>query len=165
MKIVLIIIIILGILGFISGFASDFVNAIFVFLIGVVLIISSLIIKEEIITFFEKTRYGIGMVIFGLFFGIIGFVRGSPLIWTWKETNSYLILGTLVEESDFRAGLGISFGYGLLYGIPALCCFGAAMDKVSAMGQVPYILFIIPAIIVAGLTAISIIIALVKMFK
>ena len=149
---VLTVLIILAAIAFIGGIFSDLINLIAVLAISVGFIVYSFVNKSvvlDLLADLQSNDLVLPVIVPTAIAASVGVLRGSPLIWSWRQHRAYLILGTLVSETDYRAGIGASLGYGILIGVSSYFCFDSAMNKMSV------IIFTIPGMIMAGLCLLS----------
>ena len=113
----------------ISGFFKDLVNSIFCSLIGIAGIILSIIVSSknyyynEIINLYDGGEW---LWICSIALYVLMAVRYLPCVSTQTEKNTYLIFGTLIEDTESHIlGLGVVFGMPLVFAIPYffLCAF------------------------------------------
>lgn len=155
--------IVLAIIAFLSSFLSDFINLLAIFATALTIIIFYCLHKTEAMSLLAniakennelKGVISFSGMIFAAFFAVVGFLRGTPLIWAWKERHVALIFGTLFEAMDYRAGFGVSLGYAGLFGVIGYVCINSAVEKMS------FIIFLAPAIVVAAVCVITLIFSL-----
>lgn len=110
------------VIGIIASFFVDIVNSICCILIGIAGIIFSIIVSSNHYYYdmiVEYNNTGDWLWISCLIFYAFMVIRYLPCISIETEKNTYLILGTLVEDVEHHAlGAGIAFGVPLLFAIP-----------------------------------------------
>ncbi len=98
----------------IIGFFNEKVNSFFCIVLGVMatIILTNICISSDSV---DVKSFEIGLIV-GIWFAI----RCLPCLSIEREKNTYLILGTLVEESDSRlVGFGTLAGVSAVFGLIA----------------------------------------------
>ena len=106
----------------ISGFFKDLVNSIFCSLIGIAGIVFCIIFSSDgsfVEMWKDIPNENTWAWIFTIIIYVLFVVRYLPCVSTQTEKNTYLIFGTLIEDTESHIlGLGTVFGIPLLFAVP-----------------------------------------------
>ncbi len=106
--------IVICILAFLTSFFSDKANNVVCFILSIYMIVVACIHMDKAVKWMTEDFAFPSTLVYSLILALLGVLRFTPLIWSWTEKHTFLVLGTLVEETDIRAGLGACVGAGIL---------------------------------------------------